>query len=240
MKQHRPRIRFGHRTVKAEKIDFFRRSLLAWWRGSERQFPWRERQASTYHQVVSETLLQRTRAETVAAFWPSFISRFPSWRALAEASTDEVEEMLRPIGMAKQRAPRLHALAKIMRDRKGRFSCRREELESLPGVGQYIASAILTFCHDKPQPLLDVNMARVIERFFGPRELSDIRYDPYLQNIAGNIIQHAKGKALNWAILDFSALLCKRQKPLCEKCPIVQFCNYAKRTHRTRPSQSPH
>ena len=114
-----------------------------------------------------------------------------------------------------------------MRDKKGRFSTRRDELESLPGVGQYIASAILTFCHNKPEPLLDVNMARVIERFFGPRELADIRYDPYLQAITGNIIQQENGKALNWAILDFSALVCKRQKPLCEKCPIVESCNYA-------------
>src|ERR1700738_4608788 len=110
MKRRPHRVRFGHRSVETRKIRFFRRTLLVWWRSSQRSFPWRFVEASHYHQIVSEVLLQRTKAETVAAFWPTFISRFPSWEALAASSVSEVEEVLRPIGLAKQRAPRLHGL----------------------------------------------------------------------------------------------------------------------------------
>ncbi len=43
-------------------------------------------------------------------------------------------------------------------------------------------------CNRKPRPLLDVNMSRVLERYFGPRSLADIRYDPYLQNLAQRLV----------------------------------------------------
>jgi hypothetical protein len=58
--------------------------------------------------------------------------------------------------------------------------------------GQYIANAVLLLCHGEPQPLLDVNMARVLERVFGPKKLADIRYDPYLQQLAMRIVQCKK------------------------------------------------
>src|SRR5438128_582649 len=114
MKRRLRRVSFGHRVVEFDKIDVFRRTLITWWRHSQRSFPWRHARASVYHQVVSEILLQRTRAETVASFWPVFVKLFPGWRTLAKATTYKIEDALRPIGLAKQRAPRLHALAKIM------------------------------------------------------------------------------------------------------------------------------
>src|SRR5690349_20688713 len=100
------RVKFGHRTLQESKVHHLRQSLLSWWGRSQRKFPWRKKSASRYQQIVSEVLLQRTRAETVAAYWPSFLSRFPSWRSLAETSTNQIEAALKPIGLAKQRAPR--------------------------------------------------------------------------------------------------------------------------------------
>jgi A/G-specific adenine glycosylase len=238
MKIHPRQPRFGHRAVELLEIDFFRQTLLHWWRYSRREFPWRLERASAYHRIVSEVLLQRTRAETVAAFWPSFVGRYPSWKAVAKATSAQIERFLRPIGLAKQRAPRLHALAVTMAGRKGRFPARRDEIEELPGVGQYIANAVFTLCHNTPEPLLDVNMARVVERFFGPRKLADIRYDPYLQDIARHIVRHPRGKVLNWAILDFAAKVCRARKPDCQSCPISAKCVYFQRVRRT-PQQHP-
>lgn len=233
MKRRPHRVKFGHRSVETRKIRFFRRTLLAWWHSSRRPFPWRCVEASNYHHIVSEVLLQRTKAETVAAFWPTFISRFPSWETLAAANVTEVEEVLRPIGLAKQRAPRLHGLATVIASKKGRFPRSRKAIESLPGVGQYIANAVLLFCHDKPHPLLDVNMARVMERFFGERKLADIRYDPYLQSLASFIIRHPNGRILNWSILDFSASVCRARGPLCMICPLAEMCHYAAKRNST-------
>jgi A/G-specific adenine glycosylase len=224
-----PNLRFGHRNVPAGQLRFFRTALLGWWSKAKRDFPWRRKTASVYHQIVSEALLQRTRAETVAAFWPQFVKQFPSWNSIANATILEVEVALQPIGLARQRAPRLHALATFVSKTKGRFPDHRSKIEELPGVGQYIANAILSFHHGKPHPLLDVNMARVVERFFAPRRLADIRYDPYLQELTTYLVQHDRGKHINWAILDLGALICTARLPQCHRCPLAKRCCFALR-----------
>lgn len=238
MRRHLRQVRFGHRAVEIGKINFLRQELLSWWHRSKRYFPWRNRTASSYHQVISEVLLQRTRAETVAAFWPLFVKRFPSWKSLALAGPVQIERFITPIGLAKQRAPRLHALAKTIAPRRGRFPTQRDQIEGLPGVGQYIASAIITFCHGTPEALIDVNFARIVERFFGPRKLADIRYDPYLQSLGRHIVHHSQGKKLNWAILDLAAKVCRAREPDCQSCPISAKCVYSQSVGRT-PRQHP-
>lgn len=159
------------------------------------------------------------------------MTRFPSWQALSDATVEEIKSALRPIGLSQQRAPRLHALAVIAARQKGRFPQTRNELENLPGVGQYIASAVLMFSHGQCQPLLDVNMARVVERFFGPRKLADIRYDPYLQQLCFRIVTGSQPEKINWAILDFAAIVCK-PKPRCESCPLKARCYFARNNMR--------
>jgi len=80
----------------------------------------------------------------------------------------------------------------------------------------------------RPKPLLDVNMARVLERYFGPRQLTDIRYDPYLQNLSHQVVNHENSKQINWAILDFAALICKSRNPKCVTCFLSAGCKYYK------------
>ena len=122
--------------------------------------------------------------------------------------------------------------------RKGKLPKERNDLESIPFMGQYIANAVELVIFNEPSPLVDVNMARVLERYFGEREMSDIRYDPYLQNLSYKIVKHEKAKEVNWAILDFAALICKAQKPLCTICLLNKKCNYAKNIFFTMLSTS--
>jgi A/G-specific adenine glycosylase len=113
-----------------------------------------------------------------------------------------------------------------MAKRNGRFPKDREQIESLPGIGQYIASAVLLFYHSQPEPLIDANVARVLERVYGPRRLADIRYDSYLQSLAKRVVGCAKAKEMNWAILDLAALVCAVRKPRCNVCPLAELCSY--------------
>lgn len=69
-------------------------------------------------------------------------------------------------------------------------------------------------------------MARVLERYFEPRKMADIRYDPYLQDLATNFADHLHSKLVNWSILDFAALICSARKPKCLECPINTKCSY--------------
>lgn len=211
----------------AKEVAWFRRKLLSWFKRNGRAFPWRDESADDYVKILSEVLLQRTRAEVVAAFLPNFIKQFPSWDKLAVATEDDLRQYLQPIGLWRRRAASLEKLANEMAKRGGRFPGTREEIEQLPNVGQYIANAIQLFCHGKPQPLLDVNMARVLERFFGPRKLADIRYDPYLQSLAKAVVSSKHPAAINWAILDHATLICKISNPLCYTCPVVDRCQFA-------------
>ena len=209
-------------------IHHFRARMLEWYGQHGRSFPWRKRSASNYNKIIAEVLLQRTRAETVAQFFPMFLTRYPSWSQLATADEDELIDLIRPVGLWRRRSKSLISLATEMAKRNGRFPKDRQQIEALPGVGQYIANSILLLCHDSPEPLLDTNMARVLERYFGPRKLSDIRYDPYLQRLAKMVVDCPDAVVLNWAILDFAARTCLSRSPKCGQCALASECNFAK------------
>ena len=233
MKHHRHRVRFGHRVVDTREVARARQALLQWWRNAGRRLPWRDPRTSNYKKIVSEVLLQRTRAETVAGYWDKFFGRYPTWRSLAGSAVADIEKMLRPIGLSRQRAPRLHALSCALVKRGGRFPSNPKAIEELPGVGQYITNAIRLFCHGTALPLVDVNMARVVERVFGSRRLADIRYDEYLQSLATELVRNRRAEAVNWAILDLAALVCKPRNPRCGSCPLLETCRYCKTASRS-------
>lgn len=207
-----------------KKLIFFQTEILQWFTENKRNFPWRLSGLSSYKIIISEVLLQRTKAETVSKFYDRFVVDYPNWDSLFKANLNDIEEYLRPIGLHMQRASRLHKLAEYMVKNGEVLPERRIDLEKIPFMGQYIANAVELQIFNKRMPLLDVNMARVLERFFGPRKLADIRYDSYLQNLALKVVNHPKTKEINWAILDFSALICKARKPICLICPLSEKC----------------
>ena len=169
------------------KARWCRRQLITWYDRYGRKFPWRSASAGLYQKVVAEILLQRTQASTVSQFFDSFFQRFKSWDDIDAVPIAQLEEVLRPIGLWRRRATALKALAREMVCRAGGFPGSRDELESLPAVGQYVASSVLLFAYKRAEPLLDGNMARVIERVFEPRRLVDIRYDSRLQALSADL-----------------------------------------------------
>lgn len=199
--------------------------LLAWYDLNGRIYSWRSPDATNYLRIVSELLLQRTRADTVAKFLPSFLKTYSSWSDLAQASTRDLENSLAPIGLQARRADSLSSLSKRLTT-EGEFPESREQIESLPGIGQYVANAIQLFIFNKPRPLLDTNMARVIERYFRKRKLADIRYDPWLQAITHKAVTISDPKSTNWAFLDLGAIVCLPRLPKCEICPLKRGCGY--------------
>ncbi|KIC92092.1 hypothetical protein HY58_00550 [Flavihumibacter sp. ZG627] len=203
----------------------FQNTLLKWYKTEGRDFPWRNKRLTHYQIIIAETLLQRTKAQTVSNFYFQFLKKFPNWHSLANADTSIIEMHLKPIGLYRQRAKRLKCLAQEMIKRKGKLPNNRSDLESIPFMGQYLANAVELLIHKKPLPLIDVNMARVLERYFGERKMADIRYDPYLQELSFKVVNHKKSKEINWAVLDFAAKICK-PTPLCVFCPLNNECRF--------------
>lgn len=206
------------------KLTRLGRILIQWSSANGRDFPWRRPEATTYEQIVVEVMLQRTTATAVARFYDRFFQRFPDWGTLAEASVEELEEFLRPLGLWRRRAKSLLGISAYARDNRGHFPRSVEEHSDIPAVGQYVSNAIRLFQHGESAPLLDVNMARVIERYVRPRKLADIRHDPWLQEAAHWYSRGRESANKNWAILDFAAKVCKARAPACPDCPLRNSC----------------
>lgn len=221
-------MRFPDPLTRAEKrkLTGLRAKLLEWAKTNGRDFPWRSSSASTYERVVVEVLLQRTTASAVGNFYRSFIDSFPGWDELAAAEPVELEQFLKPLGLWRRRASSLLGLARYAVSVSGEFPRGSSAHAEIPAVGQYVSNAISMFQHGARTPLLDVNMARLVERFVRPRKLADIRYDPWLQEAAHWLVQGEAPEQINWAVLDFSALVCRARAPLCHSCPVNRHCAY--------------
>lgn len=213
--------------ISSLKVKNFQKSVLAWSHCHGRHhLPWRKENLTLFQIIIAEILLQRTKAETIESFYPNFLLKYTHWDELLRIPIEELENDLKPIGLSKQRSSRLKQLAQYMVIQNENLPASLDELQKIPFFGQYISNAIRLQVFQIPAPLLDVNMARVLERFFGKRKLSDIRFDPYLQNLAFKVVDHPQSKFLNWAILDFAAKICKVNKPVCERCLLSSSCKF--------------
>lgn len=210
------------------RLTRLRPHILHWYASHGRALPWRDPSASTFEKICVEVLLQRTRAETVAAIYPDFFNRFASWQSIASTNIQELEEAFKPIGLWQRRARSIKALASYAAKRDGQFPRNEAELARVPAVGQYVTNAILLFQHGKPRPLIDVNMARVIERYLRPRRLADIRHDPWLQAASCWLVRGPDPVSINWAVLDLANTHCKPRTPICNGCPVKIWCNTGK------------
>lgn len=223
------------------KLTRLANDLKGWAKLNGRDFPWRSCEADTYQQLVVEVLLQRTTAAAVSGLFEDFIAKYPNWSHLAMAKVEDLEEFLKPLGLWRRRAQSLLGISRYAAENAGQFPSDPREHVQIPAVGQYVSNAILQFQHGRATPLLDVNMARVIERFVRPRKLADIRHDPWLQNAAHWFVRQ-NPREVNWATLDFAALVCRARSPLCAICPVSARCSFflngegAHRLDRQRPN----
>jgi A/G-specific adenine glycosylase len=212
----------------AKRIPWMRRRLLCWFARNGRSFPWREAGITPYEVIVAEILLQRTTAAGVARAYLGFLKRYPSWIAIAQAPLADLENALRPLGLWRQKALAFQRLALTIEMNGGAVPRTRTELERLPGIGPYTASAVLALVYGRAEPLLDVNMARLLGRFLGPPEGIEAKPTRTLHALALRLVRSKRGLEVNWAVLDFGALVCRERNPLCPECLLRARCQYAR------------
>jgi DNA (cytosine-5)-methyltransferase 1 len=208
------------------KIRFFRKVLLNWFESNRREFPWRKSNISNYQIIITEILLQRTKAESVAAYFDVFFEKYPSWNELTMATIPDLEEMLRPLGLQRHRANRIFNIAQEYKHKNGSLPKNKNELSDTNLATQYISGAYELFILNHRAALLDVNMSRLLRRFFHPKEFQDVRNDKIVIDLANNVINVKSCKELNWSILDFAAMVCKSQNPNCSDCILNSKCEY--------------
>ena len=222
----------------AKRILWLRRRLFSWFEQSGRSFPWRDPDRTPYEIVVAEILLQRTTAGGVARAYPGLVERYPSWEALAQASREGLENSLRPLGLWRQKALAFQQLAQSIEELGGVVPRTRKELERLPGIGPYTASAVLAIVYGRAEALLDVNMARCLWRFFGSVKPTTEGPKRWLHALAFHLVSGKRSLQVNWAVLDFGALVCKARRPCCQECPLRARCQYAGSLRRPTPTSN--
>ncbi|HVO30475.1 MAG TPA: A/G-specific adenine glycosylase [bacterium] len=199
-------------------------ALLAWFDEHKRDMPWR-RTRDPYAIWLSEIMLQQTRVETVVAYWTKFLQKWPTVVDLAKAPIDEVLAAWAGLGYY-ARARNLHAAAKKIRDEHGgTFPSTPEAVRELPGVGRYTAGAILSIAFEKPEPLVDGNVVRVLARVHA---LGGHAKDPKLHaacwEIADVIVPEKRPGDFNQSLMELGATVCTPAKPRCDTCPIAKTC----------------
>ena len=145
------------------------RILLQWFQDTARDLPWCGL-TDPYPVWVSEIMLQQTRVETVRPYFQRWMERFPTLKALVEASEEEILQVWAGLGYY-QRVRNLHRAAQqILRDRAEQWPQSPEEWEQLPGVGRYTAGAICSIALGLPTAAVDGNTARVLARIYQIQE----------------------------------------------------------------------
>jgi len=208
-------------------VDYtkFRDAIIKWYREfGEKDLPWRKA-GDPWAVLVAALLLRKTTVKQVVDIYREFLRRYPSPARLADASVEEIKAIIQPLGMEHVRATLLKKLSEeLVRRFNGQIPCDRDALKSLPGVGDYAASEVLLTACGKPEPLLDRNMIRVIERVFGIKSKKRRPHtDRELWNFARSLVPRDPelAKEFNFGVLDFARKVCTAKSPKCSLCPLA-------------------
>jgi A/G-specific adenine glycosylase len=205
---------------------FFVKYLLSWFEENKREFPWRvDERSNPYHILVAELMLKKTKADNASAVYSKFIELFPTPNSVLTASDEDIETILKPLGLIKQRKKAFVSIfSTINNSYEGRIPSRKKDLQKLPYVGDYTVNAVLCFGFNKKVPIVDVNVTRICQRFFGLEAYGDPRVDTHIWELLEGIIPRKRFKEFNLALLDFGALVCKSKNPGCQLCKLSEKC----------------
>jgi len=205
--------------------------ILKWYDINKRSLPWRKnvsKQKRQYYTLVSEIMLQQTQVATVIPYFNRFIKIIPSLEILAKIQNKKLIKLWEGLGYY-SRARNLKKTAQVViKNFKGKLPNNFEDLISLPGIGNYTASAILAIAFNKPYIPLDGNIERVLKRYLYLKKDNEIQKDNLIQkkSIFGT---SSRSSDYAQALMELGALICKPTNPLCNQCPISKKCKSLKK-----------
>ena len=197
----------------------FTRKLLHWNKESNtRSMPWKG-ERDPYKIWLSEIILQQTRVEQGLAYYHKFIETFPTVHDLANAPEQEVFKCWEGLGYYSRCKNLIASAKKISGELNGVFPNTYDTIKELKGIGPYTAAAIASFAFNENKAVVDGNVQRVISRYFGISTPIDTTAGKKLyQELAQALIDPSQPAIYNQAIMDFGAVICKPQLPLCATC----------------------
>ena len=213
------------------KEQLVTKKILKWYDNNKRSLPWRKNvslKKKQYFTLVSEFMLQQTQVVTVIPYFNRFIRKVPNLESLAKINDEKLIKLWEGLGYY-SRAKNLKKTARnIIINFKGKLPSNFEDLVSLPGIGNYTASAILAIAFNKPFIPLDGNIERVLKRYLYLKKDKEIQKDNLIQKksifgISSRSSDYAQ------ALMELGALICKPSNPSCNQCPIIKKCRSFKK-----------
>jgi DNA (cytosine-5)-methyltransferase 1 len=197
----------------------FRGHLLEWHEANARDYPWRG-QVDPWHVLMAEVCLHRTRADQVRPVYEALAELAPTPAAMAERGAEALDVM-RSLGL-RWRADNMITIARVLVETHGgRVPSTELELRQLPGVGDYVANAVLTFGFGRRAVIVDTNTERIIGRVRNRTKTPRWQLRLDLHELAG---RDGPDADFNYALLDLGAQVCRAGRPLCEICPVERHC----------------
>ncbi|MFX1607239.1 MAG: hypothetical protein ACFFDD_15240 [Promethearchaeota archaeon] len=210
----------GHDVTKNALV---REKIVEWFNLHGRDYPWRITK-DPYQILIAEILLRRTTASAVARVFNDFVARFDTPAQMARARESTIARSLMSLGLQSMRARQLKKTSSIIvKKYQGEIPRSQEALESLPGVGLYIASAVRNFAFGEAVPLLDGNVIHFLSRVFGTQFAG-----PTDRKALEFVTQFGEPHQaeLYWGIIDIVATICLRRTPRCTICPVSTACKW--------------
>lgn len=198
--------------------------LQKWFETNKRELPWRNTK-DAYRIWLSEIILQQTRVDQGLPYYQKFIQHYPTVYDLAQSTEDEVLKLWQGLGYYSRGRNLLKCARMVVDQYQGNFPDNYKEIKSLPGIGDYTASAVLSFAYTLPYAVLDGNVYRFLSRLFGEHTVINTpKGNRLFKALADEIIDQARPDLHNQAIMEFGALHCTPKSPKCNSCPFETEC----------------
>tara|TARA_B100000886_G_C20413214_1_gene488023 strand:+ start:16 stop:996 length:981 start_codon:yes stop_codon:yes gene_type:complete len=213
------------------KEQLLTKKILKWYDLNKRSLPWRKTvtlQKRHYYTLVSEFMLQQTQVATVIPYFNRFIKYIPDIKSLAKVQNKKLIKLWEGLGYYSRSRNLKKSAQLVIKNFNGKLPQSYDDLITLPGIGNYTASAILAIAFNKPYIPLDGNIERVLKRYLY------LKKDKETQK--NNLIKKKTifGKSLRssdyaQALMELGALICKPRNPICNECPISKKCKSYKK-----------
>ena len=201
-------------------------ALLLQWNSHEniRKMPWKG-EKDPYKIWLSEIILQQTRVDQGRRYYEKFVTVFPDINKLAAAKDEKIYKLWEGLGYYSRCKNLIDTARFVSKKLNGKFPGEFKDILSLKGIGNYTASAIASFAYNLPYAVVDGNVFRVLSRIFGIKKPIDSTEGKKLfSQLAFELLDKKQPGIYNQALMDFGAVICKPQNPLCHNCVLKDYC----------------
>lgn len=200
----------------------FTKKVISWYIKNKRPLPFRKSK-DPYKIWLSEIMLQQTQIKTVLPYYNKWIKNFPTLKSVSLSNVDSLLKFWEGLGYYR-RCINFYKASKIVTSNyNGKIPEEKNEFLSLPGVGEYTASAVLSIAFGKPFPVLDGNVKRVMSRIIGIKKLSNFNLRK-INKLLEKLICKLRPGDFNQALMELGALICRPINPKCDDCPLIKHC----------------